>query len=179
VDLRPNDFSRPEHLTFEWGKISALDRLQLIFDTSIDNSLAVFQGDTNCQWGGYPAASVPAAVKDYRVLVRETPQGPWIQVLNVAGNYQRLRNHSLKGLRACALRLEILSTNGLDRAQVYGVRILTPARCTSSVPSAMAGAIATKNGKLLKQSPAFCCLGPSASLFDQRDLAAVYHWAGR
>jgi hypothetical protein len=62
----PTDFSRPEHLTFEWGKISALDRLQLIFDTSIDNSLAVFQGDTNCQWGGYPAASVPAAVKDYR-----------------------------------------------------------------------------------------------------------------
>lgn len=118
------DFKQPEYLEFEWDKAVDVHSIQLIFDSSLDNFLAVFQGDTNCQWGGYSANVIPSVVKDYRILYKLSEDCEWREAANILGNYQRFCEHKLTLQNVVALRVEILATNGLDRAQIYAVRIL-------------------------------------------------------
>ena len=48
--------------------------------------------------------------------------GHWKELLEVSDNSLAFRTHEFPTLSTKALELEILDTNGLDRAQVYQVR---------------------------------------------------------
>ncbi|RLE78720.1 MAG: hypothetical protein DRJ52_09950, partial [Thermoprotei archaeon] len=47
----------------------------------------------------------------------------WEEVTYVKNNYKRRRIHRFKRVRAEALRLEVLSTNGDRSARVYEIRV--------------------------------------------------------
>jgi hypothetical protein len=48
--------------------------------------------------------------------------GHWKELLEVQGNTLSFRTHEFPTVSTRALEIEIISTNGLDRAQVYQVR---------------------------------------------------------
>jgi hypothetical protein len=59
----------------------------------------------------------PETVKDYDVYLDGT------KVLSIRGNYLRKRVHHLeKPIEAKILRLDVLSTQGLNTARVYEIR---------------------------------------------------------
>ncbi len=73
-------------------------------------------------WGGYSRNAIPSLVRDYRLLARTDFQ-PWRTLMEVDGNYQRLCRHSFDSNEISEIRLEALKTHGLDRVQVYALRV--------------------------------------------------------
>lgn len=69
-------------------------------------------------WG----QSQPETVRDYTVQILS--RGDWSTALEVTGNYQRLRRHSVETtILASAVRILVTATNGVDHARVMEVRI--------------------------------------------------------
>jgi uncharacterized protein YjiS (DUF1127 family) len=62
-------------------------------------------------------------VRDYR-LIAHRADGSSSTIAEVASNFQRNRRHRVALEGITRLRLEILATNGLARAQVYEIRVL-------------------------------------------------------
>jgi hypothetical protein len=62
-------------------------------------------------------------VRDYTVGVRRAPDDPWVEVVRVEGNYQRLRVHHIPPAAARHVRLTALATNGAPSVLVYEVRL--------------------------------------------------------
>ena len=73
-------------------------------------------------WSGYAQNAISSLVKDYRLLARTGSQ-PWRTLAEMGGNYQRLCRHSFDPTEINEIRLEVLKTHGMDRAQVYALRV--------------------------------------------------------
>jgi hypothetical protein len=112
-----SSFAEPEWLSLSWEKPQDITEFQLLFDSSLQ--FHFWQS-----WQGYQLRSIPTLVRDYRVIA-EHADGSTTVVAEVGGNYQRNRRHraAIAGVRR--LRVEILATNGLRRAQVYGIRVIS------------------------------------------------------
>ena len=111
-----SSFAQPEWLELAWESPRDIREVQLLFDSALH--FHFWQS-----WQGYPVRGIPSIVRDYR-LVAQRADGSRATVAQVAGNYHRNRRHPVALTGVTRLRLEILATNGLDRAQVYGVRVL-------------------------------------------------------
>jgi hypothetical protein len=61
-------------------------------------------------------------VKDYRIIVRRSDGSETI-LADVRDNHLRNRRHDHRIDGVTALRLECLSTHGVERAQVYAIRV--------------------------------------------------------
>lgn len=112
---QPTDFQGPEWVQLEWDAPVQVEKAVFLFDSSLENHLPPL-------WGTYDQETVPSLVRDYRALV-QSPEGHWETVAEVTGNYLRFREHSFDARLARAFRLEVLATNGLDRAQVFAIRM--------------------------------------------------------
>ncbi len=108
------DFTDPEWLTLAWDEAHAVRRVDLLFDSSLDFTFAQ-------SWEGYPRRAIPALVRDY-VLYTQDEDGVWHERIRERDNYQRHRTHTFEAESVRALKLEILATHGIDRAQVYDIR---------------------------------------------------------
>jgi len=64
----------------------------------------------------------PETVRDCRLLWRPSADASWRELARIEGNYQRLVRRSFPTVRAQAVRLHILATNGAPIARVYEVR---------------------------------------------------------
>ncbi|GHV39279.1 hypothetical protein AGMMS49546_11060 [Spirochaetia bacterium] len=117
------DFTKPEYLEFIFKEPENLESIQIIFDSSLDNSVSGFCSDCNCMVDGYTFNRIPSLVKGYRIYIKAADSDQWQPAVEVQDNYQRLRRHDLNTV-AKALRLEIINTNGWNRAQIYGIRLL-------------------------------------------------------
>ena len=109
------DFTDPEWLTLAWDKAQSVRRVDLLFDSSLDFAFAQ-------SWQGYPHRVMPALVRDY-VLYTQDEDGGWRERIQIHENYQRHRTHTLEAEKVRGIKLEILATHGIDRAQVYGIRV--------------------------------------------------------
>lgn len=125
----PSSFEQPQWLDLTWDHPQSIESIQILFDSSLH--FHFWQS-----WQGYPVRSIPSIVRDYRVVVR-TAEGAEHVVAQVQGNYQRNRGHLAQMEGAQSLRIEILKTNGLQRAQVYSVRVFTQQPESSGVSSAI------------------------------------------
>jgi hypothetical protein len=112
----PSDFSTPETLTLTWEQPRSIRAIQLLFDSALH--FHFWQS-----WQGYAVNAIPTLVKDYR-LVATLAEGTEVVVAEARNNYQRNCSHRAKLDNVKQLRLECLSTNGIDRAQVYALRVL-------------------------------------------------------
>jgi hypothetical protein len=112
---RHTDFSQPEWIEFAWEAPRDVTGIQLLFDSSLH--FHFWQS-----WQGYQRNAIPSIVRDYRVIATHT-DGAATVIVEVAGNHLRNRRHEADLTGVVGLRLEVLQTHGLPRAQVYGVRV--------------------------------------------------------
>jgi hypothetical protein len=120
---KETDFKEPEYLEFSFSGPEDIDRVDIIFDSSLDSAISAFCSDCNCEVNGYTFNRVPSLVKSYRLYTKSAGNDTWQLAAEVTDNYQRLCRHSISKKGVVGLKLEILGTNGWNRAQVYGVRI--------------------------------------------------------
>lgn len=111
---KPTDFTKSEWIEFCWDSPQSLSRVDILFDSMLDFHFKQ-------KWNGYSTNVLPAIVKDYR-LWAEDKKGNKHLVAEVNGNYQRFCRHSCTEKNITKLRLEVLATNGLERAQIYSIR---------------------------------------------------------
>ena len=112
-----SSFSAPEWIELGWHRPQDIAEVQLLFDSSLH--FHFWQS-----WQGYPVNAIPSIIRDYRI-VAEYENGTTTVAVEITGNYQRNRRHAVTLAGVRRLRLEILGTNGLARAQLYGFRAIS------------------------------------------------------
>jgi hypothetical protein len=118
----PTDFTRPEWIILKWDEDQRIRSVELLFDNSIDSSLSAFRADGNCAITGFDFNVLPSLVREYRISVKGA-EGNWRELTHIVDNYMRQRVHAFDPIDALELKLEILGTNGIPRAQIYSVRV--------------------------------------------------------
>jgi hypothetical protein len=113
----PTTFEQPESLDLEWDAPKDIAEVQLLFDSSLHFHFSQ-------SWQGYPVRGIPSVIRDYRIIAGYD-DGSTTILADVAGNYQRNRRHRMVVGGVRRLRVEIRATNGLTRAQIYGLRVIT------------------------------------------------------
>jgi hypothetical protein len=73
-------------------------------------------------WQGYPMNAIPSIVRNYR-LTAEHADGSATVIADIHGNHLRNRRHAADLSGVIRLRLDILATHGIPRAQIYAVRV--------------------------------------------------------
>ena len=115
----------PAWIKLKWDKPVAVGEVQITFDTGLHRFLTLSYSDDYVKkmiWG----RPQPETVGDYRI--EGLAAGKWQTLVEVAGNYQRLRRHRIEAPeRFEAVRVTVLATNGLDHARVCEVRVYEPA----------------------------------------------------
>ena len=115
--------SLPAWLEFRWAEPQRPGEIQLIFDSGLHRPLTLTHSDAYVErmvWG----APQTETVRDY--MIEGRCGGEWQQLIEVTGNYQRRRTHSIDLEPECALdavRVTVTATNGLDHARVCEVRV--------------------------------------------------------
>jgi hypothetical protein len=113
--------ARPEWISLSWEGPKAIAEVQLLFDSSLH--FHFWQS-----WQGYPLRGIPSIIRDYRIIA-EHEDGTTSVVAEVTGNYQRNRRHRTAVAGVRRLRVEIPATNGISRAQLYGIRVIDAEWC--------------------------------------------------
>ena len=109
------DFREPEWLELSWPQPQRIQAVHILFDSMLDFHFSQ-------SWSGYAQNAISSLVRDYRVLAKTGSQ-PWRTLAEVSGNYQRVCRHSFDLTEISEIRLEILETHCLNRAQVYALRV--------------------------------------------------------
>jgi len=109
------DFTKPEWIELCWDTLRSPRQIHVIFDSMLDFHF-------NQKWGGYKNNVLPAIVKHYRLWAYDS-QGNKNLINEIKNNYQRLCKHHCELKDVKSVRLEILATNGLNRAHVYALRV--------------------------------------------------------
>lgn len=111
----------PAFLELSWPEPIVASEIQLVFDTGLHRVLTFSLADAYTEkmiWG----KPQPETVRDYLIERRSGSTGQ--TVVEVQGNYQRLRRHRLDPVPFQSLRLTVLASNGLDHARVCEIRVL-------------------------------------------------------
>ena len=111
----PSSFAEPEWLELTWDAPRNITDVQLLFDSALH--FHFWQS-----WQGYAVNAIPSIVRDYRIVARQEDRSE-VVVAEVHGNYQRNRSHTVDLRGVTGLKFECRSTHGIDRAQVYAVRV--------------------------------------------------------
>ena len=111
-------FDRPEWIELSWQTARPISEVQILFDSALH--FHFWQS-----WQGYLANAIPSIVRDYRIIATHG-DGSSSVVAEVTGNHQRNRRHRVELADVSKLRVEVIRTNGLSRAQIYSVRAFGP-----------------------------------------------------
>lgn len=103
-----------------WNEVQTISSIQLTHDTGFSRELTL-SGEAGVRRPQIRAAQ-PETISDYRLLYKETEEGEWKELVQITGNYQRLRRHAFDPVKALAVRLEVTATNGNDEARLYEMR---------------------------------------------------------
>lgn len=113
-----SSFDRPEWIELSWQSPRSISEVQILFDSSLH--FHFWQS-----WQGYPVNAIPSIIRDYRIIATRG-DGSSSVIAEITGNHQRNRRHRVELEDVRRLRVEIVNTNGLSRAQVYSVRAFGP-----------------------------------------------------
>jgi hypothetical protein len=109
-------FERPEWIDLAWEKPRSVSEVQILFDSSLHFHFSQ-------SWQGYLANAIPSIVRDYRIIAQHA-DGSFTVIAEVRGNHLRNRRHAALIDNVINIRVEVISTNGLPRAQIYAVRVM-------------------------------------------------------
>jgi len=110
------DFSQPQWIELNWRKPIRFSKISLLFDSSLD--VHIFS-----LWHQYDRNTMPSLVRDYRILALDESVQSWMELVKISSNYRRFRVHQFDPVVSSRLRFEVLGTHGINRAQVYGIRL--------------------------------------------------------
>lgn len=108
------DFKYPEFLELSWEEKVALERIDISFDGSFQ-----FTGEVRPQ--SYEKRVIPSIAKDYNIYYTDENDHSQM-LLEVRNNRQTFRRHLFDPVNTNSIEIEILSTHGLNRAQIFQVR---------------------------------------------------------
>jgi len=108
-------FDKPQWIELSWPEPHAIAEIQLLFDSALH--FHFWQS-----WQGYPVNVIPSIVRDYRIIAKHH-DGSESVIAEITGNHLRNRRHLTVLDHVSGLRVEILGTNGLSRAQIYAIRV--------------------------------------------------------
>ena len=91
-----------------------ISKIALYFDPSYDQHFPFYSS-------GVKTSHIPSLIKDYRVYLTSAKSRSTL-LLEVTDNYLPYREHIFEPTTVIGVEVEILSTHGLDRAQIYKVR---------------------------------------------------------
>lgn len=111
---RPLAADKPEWVELSWSREMDLTQINLLLDSSPGIHFAQ-------TWTGNEMNVFPSLVKDYSIYRRDK-SGEWRVIVTETNNYQKLKRHSIKE-KTNSLRIEFYATNGINRIQIYGIRI--------------------------------------------------------
>ena len=111
----PTDFSTPEWIDLAWDGPQSVTEVQVLFDSSLHFHFSQ-------SWQGYPMNTIPPIVRDYR-LTAEHADGTATLIADIRGNHLRNRRHAADLSGVVRLKIEVLATHGIERAQIYSVRV--------------------------------------------------------
>ena len=112
---RPTSFSYPEFIELSWSTPVSASRIDLYFDPSFGYNSHPHPQPTKCG----PSISL---VKDYKIYSTDQ-NGKSNCLIEVRENLSAHRSHLFEDQVIKSLELEILSTHGLDRAQVFRIAL--------------------------------------------------------
>lgn len=110
---QPTNFSYPEFIEFNWPKTIKISRLDLFFDPC-------FGYLTHAHPTYTPHSRAISLVKDYKIYFTSA-EGKSSLVNEISNNYSSYRTHDYEACEINSLEVEILSTHGLDRAQIFRI----------------------------------------------------------
>lgn len=107
-------------IELSWDDVQSIGHVQLCFDSGFGRPLTLTSQD------GYNARFIrsaqPETVRDYKLLYRETADGPWKELAAVTGNHQRLARHTFSPVKVQAIRVQVQATNGDAAARIFEIR---------------------------------------------------------
>lgn len=111
----------PAWIQLKWKHCISPREIRLVFDVGQHRVLSLSHSDAfaaKMVWG----KAQPETVRDY--TIEALVDGQWVTIIDVTGNYERLRVHSLtKSYKTNQLRINIHATNGLDHGRICEVRV--------------------------------------------------------
>jgi hypothetical protein len=111
----PTDFKYPEFLELHWKSPQAISRIDLVFDACLEYAFPAHPLSL-------PQTTMPTIPRSYRIYT-SNERGHWRELLKVENNVLGFRSHEFDTVDTKAIEIEILSTNGHNRAQIYQTRI--------------------------------------------------------
>lgn len=112
---KQTDFQYPEYIELEWQEPQKVTCIEISFDPSFE--IAYPEKPTSMD-----SINFHSLVKDYRVYITGRDQKSKL-VVDVKDNQLPFVSHSFEPIDIMTVELEVLSTHGLDRAQIYQVRV--------------------------------------------------------
>ena len=108
-------FKRPEWVELKWDNPRDITGVQILFDSSL-------QFHFGQSWQGYQTNAIPSIVKKYEI-VATLADGTETCLITVNNNYQRNCLHHFNISNVSSVRIVCSETNGIDRVQIYSVRV--------------------------------------------------------
>jgi len=112
---KPTDFKYPEFLEFEWDEIQTISTIEINFDPVYD---FIYPKKPSC----FRHQNFSSLVKDYRIYASGDDAKSTL-IADIRDNQIAFRTHSFEPFKAKSIEVEIISTHGLTRAQIYQVRV--------------------------------------------------------
>lgn len=112
---KPTDFKYPEFLEFEWDEIQTISTIEINFDPVYD---FIYPDKPS----SFRHQNFSSLVKDYRIYASGDDAKSTL-IADVQNNQLAFRTHSFEPFKAKSIEVEIISTHGLTRAQIYQVRV--------------------------------------------------------
>jgi hypothetical protein len=108
-------------IELSWETPISINEITIVLDTGMHRRLTLTQEDQlhkKNEWGPQPET-----LKDFRILTYSAdPDEGARQVIDIQGNYQRQLTRQVGLDQVSKLRVEVLSTNGLDHARIFEIR---------------------------------------------------------
>ena len=112
---KATDFKYPEWIELAWEEEVSIGRVDIVFDASLEYRFPERPKPS-------PWRAISSVVHSYRLLT-QNEKGKWDELVSVADNHQGFRTHLFAPVQTKSLELEILGTHGLNRAQIYAIRV--------------------------------------------------------
>jgi hypothetical protein len=108
-------------IELEWEKPVSISEITIVLDTGMHRRLTLTHEDhlhKKNEWGPQPET-----LKDFRVIAYSANTDEDArQVIEIQNNYQRQLTRQIGLDQVSKIRLEVLSTNGLDHARIFEIR---------------------------------------------------------
>ena len=102
-----------------WKEPCTISEIHLVFDSGFQRELTLSSAAHVIH--RVHRAPQPETVKDY-VIYGTTAKGKQQKLLEVSGNYLRLRKHQIETSELTSLKIHVKASNGIDEARIYDVR---------------------------------------------------------